>query len=176
MIHDLFKRRRSIRKYRNDPVSREDILKCVEAARLAPTACNTQSCRFFIAEGDLKNRIVDECLGDYPVPNGWAREAPVIAVVATVRNILTHTIGGGLRKIKYEELDAGIAGEHFVMQATELGLGTCWIGWFRKKRLKKLLNLPTGWNVQSLIVVGYSAETPPEIERIPLDDICKFGE
>ncbi|MCK4236060.1 MAG: nitroreductase family protein, partial [Candidatus Krumholzibacteria bacterium] len=84
---DLVKKRRSVRKYRIDPVPREMIETCIEAARYAPTACNTQSWRFIILEGEMKERLVKESLGGFIIPNHWASEAPVIVVIATDMNI-----------------------------------------------------------------------------------------
>ena len=141
MFIDLVKRRRSTRKYRTDPVPRELIERCIEAATYAPTACNTQSWRFIVVEGDLKRELAEKSLGGFIVPNKFAIEAPVIVVIATDMDLITHRIGGKLKGIDYHLIDAGIAGEHFVLQATELGLGTCWIGWFDKKVVKRLLDL-----------------------------------
>jgi nitroreductase len=71
-------------------------------------------------------------------------------------------------------LDAGIAGEHFILRATELGLGTCWIGWFNKKAVRELLNIPSGWDVPALITVGFPAEIPEPKDRRPVSEICVF--
>jgi nitroreductase len=171
---DLVRNRRSVRSFTSEPVSRELIDRCLEAARHAPSACHRQEWRFFVAEGQLKDRIVAECLGDPPVPNHWASEAPVIVVLATARDMITHRIGAGIRGIRYDLVDAGIAGEHFVLQATELGLGTCWIGWFRKARLRKILKLPRGWDVPALIAVGHPRSQQTPIERRPMEEIRKF--
>jgi nitroreductase len=173
---DIVRKRRSVRRYRSDPVPRDMIEKCLEAARHSPTACHTQSWRFIVTQGELKNRIAEECLGEQPVPNRWAADAPVIVVMASERNLVTHRIGGGLKGTKYELIDAGIAGEHFVLQAAELGLGTCWLGWFRKKKLRRLLDLPSGWDVTALIALGYPADEAGEKERKALDEMREYRE
>ena len=73
-------------------------------------------------------------------------------------------------------IDAGIAGEHFVLQATELGLGTCWIGWFDKRAVKRLLDLPNGWDVPSMIALGFPDQEPGPAgkKRKQIEEISRF--
>lgn len=172
----IVKSRRSVRRYKSDPVPREFVEKCLEAARYSPSACNTQCFRFIITEKGMKDRLASECLGEIPVPNRWAAQAPVIAVLAVRKNIMTHTVGGNIKGTRYDLLDAGIAGEHFVLQAAELGLGTCWLGWFRKGRVRKLLGIPGNWDIAAMITLGYADEEPGEIARIPMDVIREYRE
>lgn len=148
--------------------------KCIDAARYAPTACDTECIRFYIIEGELKERVVKECLGEMPVPNRWAVEAPVIVAIATARNFITHRLAAGVKGIRYDLVDTGIAGEHFVLQAVELGLGTCWLGWFKKKKLKKILGIPADWDVTAMITVGYPDAAPGDKKRIEPDKIREY--
>jgi nitroreductase len=171
---DLVMKRRSVRDYRPDPVPREMIESCVDAARFAPSASNTQGWRFFVAEGELKNRLVKEAMGGVVVPNRFAAGAPVIVALAMKLNAVTHRIGAGIKGIDYHLLDAGIAGEHFVLRAAELGLGTCWIGWFDKKAAKRILDIPRLWDLPALITVGFPAEEPKAKERPLASEICTF--
>ena len=171
---ETIKKRRSIRKYKDDPVPREMIEACIEAARHAPSASNTQGWRFFVIEGELKDRLVKEALGGVVVPNKWARTAPVVVVLAMKLSAVTDRIGAKLKGIDYHVLDAGIAGEHFVLQAAELGLGTCWIGWFNKKAVRRILEIPAGWDIPALITLGFPAEEPEPKVRRPLDEIATF--
>lgn len=171
---DLVKRRRSIRQYRPDHVPHELIETCIEAARYAPTACNTQGWRFIVVEGEMKDRLVEESLGGVIIPNRWATTAPAVVVIAMDRNLITHRIGGGIKGISYHFIDAGIAGEHFVLQAAELGLGTCWLGWFKKKVVKRLLELPGNWDVAAMITIGYPAVEPAEKKRRPVEEITSY--
>lgn len=171
---DLVKNRRSVRRFSPEPVPHELIDRCVEAARYAPSACHRQVWRFIVTEGALKDRIVDECLGDPPVPNRWAASAPVIVVLATAKDVITHTIGAAVRGIRYDLVDAGIAGEHFVLQAAELGIGTCWIGWFRKRRLKGILGLPRQWDIPAMIAIGVPAGDDAPQDRKSLEEIREY--
>ena len=172
---DLVKKRRSVRSYKPDPVPREMIEACLEAARFAPTACDTQSWRFIVVEGELKDRLAEESLGGFVIPNRFASSAPVIVVIATDLDLLTHRIGGKIKGIGYHMIDAGIAGEHFILQAEELGLGTCWIGWFDKKAVKRLLKLPGNWDVSSMIALGFPAARPSTTKkRKTIEEISDF--
>ncbi|MFA4948416.1 MAG: nitroreductase family protein [Candidatus Krumholzibacteriia bacterium] len=171
---DLVQKRRSVRDYRPDPVPREMIESCVEAARFAPSASNTQGRRFFVVEGEMKNRLVKEAMGGVIVPNRFAAGAPVIVALAMKLDVVTHRLGAGIKGIDYHLLDAGIAGEHFVLRAAELGLGTCWIGWFDKKKAKHILDIPSNWDVPALITVGFPAEEPKPKERLLASEICTF--
>lgn len=171
---DLAKKRRSIRRYRPDPVPREMLESCVEAARHAPSASNMQGWRFFIVEGALKDRLVESALGGVVVPNRWALSAPVVAVLAMELGVVTNRIGARVKGTSYHMIDAGIAGEHFVLRAAEQGLGTCWIGWFDKKAVRRLLGIPALWDVPALITVGFPAEEPGEKRRRTLGEICRF--
>jgi nitroreductase len=170
----LVQKRRSIREYRPDPVPREMIESCVEAARFAPSASNTQGWRFFVAEGESKDRLVKEALGGVVVPNRFAAGAPVIVALAMRLGVVTDRIGAAIKGIDYHLLDAGIAGEHFVLRAAELGLGTCWIGWFDKKRAKRILDIPSSWDVPALITVGFPAGEPNPKDRRLASEICTF--
>jgi len=171
---ELVKKRRSIRRYRPDPVPREMIESCIEAARFAPTASNAQGWRFFIVEGALKDRLIEKALGGIVVPNRWARSAPVVVVLAMELRVITNRIGARIKGITYHMVDAGIAGEHFVLQAAELGLGTCWIGWFNKKAVRAVAGIPAGWDIAALITVGFPAEEPRGKDRRPLREISTF--
>ena len=154
---DLVKARHSVRAYDPDrPVPRELIAECLEAARLTPSACNSQPWRFVVVdEPFLLERVKQEVVGGL-VPNRWAAGAPVIVALAAVKELGTASLGEGIKDIPYHLMDCGSAGEHFILRATELGLGTCWIGWFRIRALRRLLGLPRRWKPLALITLGYT--------------------
>ena len=88
-------------------------------------------------------------------------------------HVLAHRMGGGLQKIPFHFLDLGIAGEHFVLQAQELSLSTCWIGWFNVKKATGFLKVPRSVKICSLLTVGYKADGWKSKKRRlkPLKDI-----
>src|ERR1017187_9654068 len=126
-VMEVIARRTSCRAYRPDPVPEQHLNQILEAARLAPSACNLQPWRFAVVrEANTRRRIVEEAL--LPGINmTWALDAPVHVVIGMETSFLTHRLGASVSGVQYPWVDIGIAGEHLVLAATELGLGTCWI-------------------------------------------------
>lgn len=173
---ELVKKRRSVRKYLNKSVPRELLDKCLEAARLAPSACNSQPWTFIVVDNEkVKNELVDKALSGVHVLNAFAQKAPVIVVVITERANYASRLGGFFRGAEYNRIDIGIACEHFVLQAAELGLGTCILGWFNEKAIKKILGISADKKIDILITVGYpESDEPVEKFRKSLSEIRKF--
>jgi nitroreductase len=147
----------------------------LEAARRAPSACNRQPWRFVVATGaPLRARLLAE--GLLPGINmAWAAPAPVILVLGMKKSVLTHRIAPLVSKVEYPLLDLGIAGEHAVLQAAELGLGTCWIGWIRPKVVRRLVDWPADILPQALITLGWPAHPPERVSpRLSLDEIVTW--
>ena len=169
--------RRSIRRFLPDPVSREKILACVEAARLAPSAENAQPCRFLVIdEPELKAKAAGAAFSGIYGMTKFAAQAPVLIVVLAVRDNLLHRLGGSLQGTPFYLLDIGIAGEHFVLKAEELGLSTCWVGWFNPRRVRKVLRIPRKYKIAALFPLGYAASRPPsETKRKALEEIAWFN-
>jgi nitroreductase len=169
---ELVQKRRSCRAFDPDrPVPEELITACLRAAQLAPSACNAQPWRFVVVtEAEKRREICQKALGGM-VPNRWAADAPVLVVLAAVRKLGTASLGEGVKDIPYHLMDCGSAGEHLVLKATELGLGTCWLGWFREKPLRKLIGAPGNWKLLALIALGRPAEgwEPAKRSRAELD-------
>jgi len=169
---DLVKKRFSARKYINKPVEKEKIDLCIEAARLAPSACNSQPWKFIIVDDShLKNKISDNIFGGIYNMNSFAKQAPVLVVVLSERGRFTAKVGGFIRNTKYYLIDIGIAVEHFILQATELDLATCWIGWFNEKKLKKLLSIDKHKKIDIVFSLGYSLEPPIKKNRKSTEDM-----
>lgn len=165
--------RTSCRHYDSRPVPEAALTRCLEAARLAPSACNRQPWRFVIVrDAVLRQKIAETCLlPGLPMP--WIKDAPVIAVLCTERKLITHKIAPLISGVNYDLIDCGIAGEHFVLAAEAQGLGTCWIGWFKAKPVRKLLGIPGGVEPVSLISLGYPAEKTPPRGRLELGEIAR---
>ncbi len=173
----LIKKRHSVRAFSPQRVDRELLLQCVEAARLAPSAENVQPWRFIIIDDEQqKKRLVQKAFSGIYRASRWAEKAPVLVVLGAEPDILANRVGKQITGIHYYLIDCGIAGEHFVLQATELGLDTCWIGWFSQRGVKKALNLPASWRIASLFAVGYGKhQSHKHKKRHPLDKLCSFN-
>ena len=170
--------RRSVRRFDGRPVERELLRSCVDAARLAPSAENVQPWRFLVIDDPaLKARLAEGAFSGVYRVTRWAEKAPVLVVLFAELDILANRLGKRVTGIDYYLLDLGIAGEHFCLQAAELGLGTCWIGWFSPGGVRKALGTPRRLRPAALFAVGYSAhERMPEKKRRVLDEICWFNE
>ncbi|MBN1823066.1 MAG: nitroreductase family protein [Endomicrobiales bacterium] len=176
-LDQLIGERRSVRKYLNKPVEREKIRQVIEAARFAPSACNKQPWRFVVIDDpELKGEFVGRGLaGGVAVPNKWAATAPVVIVAASELSLMTHNIAERIQGVEYHLIDLGIALEHLVLKAEDLGLGTCYIGWFDAKGIQKFLGLPASWKVECLVTLGYPQEVPGATQRKDFGDICVFN-
>ncbi|MBN1673279.1 MAG: nitroreductase family protein [Kiritimatiellae bacterium] len=173
---DLVRQRRSVRRYAATPVPRERLERALEAARLAPSACNSQPWSFLVVdEPESKRRLAEQAFGGVYAMNRFAADAPVLVVVITERSRYAAMLGGMFRGTRFNLIDVGIACEHFVLQAAEEGLGTCWLGWFDEKAVKRVLGLPGRTKVDILISVGFPAEEAPKAKaRRPLDDVRRY--
>jgi nitroreductase len=153
---ELINLRQSTRKYSSAPISREILDQCIEATRLAPSACNAQPYTFIVVDDlELKNKVAGETCGLIDKFNKFTLNAPVMVVIVIEKANITSQAGTIIKKIEYPLVDIGIAAEHFCLQAAELGIGTCMIGWFNEKPIKNILNIPDKKNIGLLISVGY---------------------
>ncbi|MFC1485180.1 nitroreductase family protein [bacterium] len=175
---ELAEKRYSLRNFSNKKVEREKIEKCIQASHLSPSACNSQPWRFIIIDDkEIKNKLCEKGLGIL-VPNTFAKDAPCIIVVCADLSFMVHTVAAKTAGVNYYMLDIGASIENFLLEAADLGLGACWMGWFREKAIKKLLGIPKSLKIVSLIALGYSnAETDdiPLKNRKPLNEIFSYN-
>lgn len=152
----LVQRRRSIRSYRPDGIDRDMLLRCLEAARLAPSACNSQPWTFIIIDDPVIKDRVASLTSDGVLPlNHFTRQAPVLVAVVVEKPKLSARFGGAVKRRPLPWIDLGIAVEHFCLQATAEGLGTCILGWFKELAIKTLLGVPGNKRIGLLMTVGY---------------------
>lgn len=176
-LEEVISARRSVRRFTEQPVEREAVRRCVEAARLAPSAENVQPWRFLIVDDPaVKARLAAEAFSGIYRVTRWAEKAPVLVVLFAELDILANRIGKRLTGIDYYLLDLGIAGEHFCLQAAELGLGSCWIGWFSPEGVRRALDVPRRLRPVVMLALGYSAHSHmPEKKRRAHEEICWFN-
>lgn len=174
---DLVKIRKSVRRYSAKPVDREIIDRCLEAAQSAPSACNSQPWYFVVVDDqDLKKRIADAAFSGIYSINSFVKNAPVLVVVVRDKSSYLAGMGGYFRGFQFNLIDIGIACEHFILQAAEEGVGSCWLGWFNERAVKNILAIPRSKKVDIMISMGY-----PEVKeqivktRKPLSEISKFN-
>ncbi len=171
-FQELILKRQSDRKYLRTPVEEEKILMCIDAARLSPSACNAQPWTFVVVEDDSLRLEVEKAASGMGM-NNFAVQAPVIIAIVLEKPNFTSKIGSVIKDKEYPLIDIGIAANQFCLQATELGLGTCILGWFDEKKIKKLLNVPSSKRIPILITLGYSDARLREKTRKPIDKMYK---
>jgi nitroreductase len=176
-FRELVQARRSVRHYLPAPVDRATITTCLEAARLAPSAHNAQPWRFLVIDDpELKERFGREAFSGIYKATMFAVQAPVLIVILAKPDLLANRIGRSLQGIPFYFIDIGIAGEHLALQARELGLGTCWIGWFNYRKARRFLKVPRTYKIVALMALGSHEERPPkEKTRRPLSEIAWFN-
>jgi nitroreductase len=174
----LIKKRQSVRKYLKKPVEPEKLHRCLEAARLAPSASNSQPWRFVVVnDPDLVQKVAKETIGPLATFNAFVPQAPVIVAIVLEKMKAVSQIGAYLKDREYPLIDMGIAAEHFCLQAAEEGLGTCMLGWFNEKPIKELLNIPKNKRIGLLITLGYAPEDYPlrEKKRKGMEEVVGYN-
>jgi len=176
-FQELVRNRRSVRRYLERPVEREKVLACLEAARLAPSAENVQPWRFLVIDDpDVKQRFAAAVFSGIYSFSRFAAKAPVLIVILARPGLLADRIGKQIQDVSFYLIDVGIAGEHLALQAEELGLGTCWIGWFNSRRTRKFFAIPRQLKIVCLMALGYHEGRPGrEKNRKSLAEIAWFN-
>lgn len=173
---DLINKRQSCRKYLDKPVENEKLIKCIEAARLAPSACNSQPWHFVVVKNKELSSKVAMCVQD-KVMNKFTSECQCFIIVIEESGNLTSRAGALIKQQDYRSVDLGIATEHLCLAATQQNLGTCILGWFNEKELKKLLNINKLKRIRLVVAIGYSeSDVVRKKIRKNIDEIVTFIE
>jgi nitroreductase len=177
-IMDIIQHRRSVRIYLDKQVECEKIFKCLEAARLAPSAINMQPWKFIVVDNpDTRDKLFKSAFRGIFSFNKWTSTVPIfVVVVIDQHGLMANVIGIAQNTVK-SLLDIGIPTEHFILQAEELGLGTCWMGGFDEKGVKKTLDIPNNKKVAAIIALGYpdNTEVKKEQKRRKLEEMSAFN-
>ena len=159
---ELARARYSVRSYQSTKIEDEKLKKILEAGRVAPTACNFQPQKIYaVTSEEGRAKLAQVCKFTF--------DAPVVMVVAydTERDWKNKRMPG----YSSGETDAAIVCTHMMLQAWELGIGSCWVGCFASDRVKEALDLPANLRVTALMPMGYPAQdaTPMEFHTIYRD-------
>ena len=174
---DLVKARQSDRAYLDKPVEPEKINRILEAARLAPSACNAQPWKIIVVSDAEKRRLVAEATASKILSmNHFTKQAPVQLVLVEENANFTSGVGGFISNKHYPHIDLGIVASHICLAATDEGLGSCMIGWCNEKKICKVLDIPNNKRVMLVILIGYTEQKQLDKKRKSLDEIVSYEE
>lgn len=148
--------RQSCRSYQESrPVEQEKLDAVLQAARLAPSACNGQPYHFTVCRGETAKEVAKATMG--MGMNKFTSQAPVLIVISEASYNKTEALGAKVKGIDYRSIDIGIATAYLTAEATAQGLGTCILGWLDDAKIRKIcgLNQP----VRLVVTLGYAKET-----------------
>lgn len=163
---EVINNRRSIRKFKKQELTQEQITQLIDAARLAPSAGNAQSWAFVVA----KEQKTKQALATAAFGQRWLEEAPIVFVVCADEQRAEDSYG--IRgKTLYSLQDTSAAVENILLAACALGLGGCWMGAFREEEIRKVVNAPAHMRPVALIPVGVPEESPKARPRRPASEV-----
>ncbi len=162
---ELIQKRYSVRSYKSDPIEDEKLQKILEAARLAPTAANRQAFKVVVIHTRGREEQLKKIYG-----RDWFVLAPmVVGIFSIPRKNWVRSDGRN-----YSDVDAAIVADHIILAATELGLGTCWIGAFNAAAAREVVGLGEGFEPVVFIPLGYPESPGPQKVRKSLDELVVY--
>jgi nitroreductase len=164
-LWDAIRRRRSIRKYKDQPIEQEKLDRVLEAGRLAPSAGNRQEWRYVVVRdpGTRQKLAI--------IANGQQFVAQAAAVIVCCARESGHVMSCGQAS---HSIDVAISVDHMTLAAVDEGLGTCWIGAFKEDPVKQLLGIPLDVRVVALLAIGYPDMEPKARQRRPMDEVACY--
>lgn len=161
-VFEVIKKRRSVRVYKEKPISEEKLNKILEAARLAPSAHNAQDFKIVV----VKDKAKKEALAKAAKNQMFIAQAPVVlAGIGLEPEVLLSS------DVPSYAVDLAIAFDHITLQAVEEGLDTCWIGAFSQDEVREVLGVPSQYKVVALLPMGYAVDKPKDKMRKNIDEI-----
>jgi nitroreductase len=161
-VFEAITQRKSIRKYKDKEIEKEKLIKVLESARIAPSASNRQEWKFIVVKDEnTRNKLVSAA--HY---QKFVGQAPVTIVACSTESERIMPCGQHAYTV-----DLSIAVSFMMLEATELGLGTCWLGAFDEEAVKEILGIPSDIRVPAMFTLGYADENPVARPRKALNDI-----
>ncbi len=164
-VFTAIRQRCSVRAYKTTEVEEDKLKKILEAARLSPSASNRQDWKFIV----VKNKETPKKLAKAAFGQSFIAEAPIVIVACGTEPKATLACGQSAHTV-----DVSIAFAYMILQAYELGLGTCWIGAFSEEQVKKILGIPEHIRVVAMTPLGYPDQPLSEKSRKSLDQIVCY--
>ncbi|HDI12781.1 MAG: nitroreductase family protein [Hadesarchaea archaeon] len=165
-VFDVIKGRRSVRRFKPDPIEESDLEKILDAGRNAPSAGNCQPLELIVVRNEkIKRQLVKSALGQ-----SFLAEAPVVVVVCANVSRTSNRYGKRGAEL-YCIQDTAAAIQNMLLAAYALGYGTCWVGAFDEEAVAKSIKAPEGIRPVGIIPIGRPAEKPKAPPRISLNEI-----
>lgn len=175
---ECIKTRRSIRKFKEEPVSQETVNAIIEAASYAPSWKNTQISRYHIVENkEILQEIADNCVLDFEFNQKTINRAPQLVVVSMIEKRCGYEKDGSFstsKEDRWEMFDAGIASQTFCLAAHDMGVGTVILGIFDEEKVTKAISLPEGQKVAALIAMGYPNQECEAPKRKTVEELVNY--
>ena len=172
------KTRRSIRRFKENPVDHNTINAIIDAAAMSPSWKNTQIARYNIIESrEILDNIADNCVLDFEFNQKTINRAPQLCVVSMVTKRCGYERDGSFstsKEDRWEMFDAGIASQTFCLAAHDMGVGTVILGIFDEDKVAAAINLPDGQKVAALIVMGYPDQECEAPKRKTVDELVTY--
>ncbi len=171
----LINNRQSDRSFDNSrSVEHDKIERILEAARIAPSACNAQPWTFVVVDDAHLVREVGKAAAGLGM-NKFAKDAPVHILIVEESANITSKLGGKWKDKHFPLIDIGIAASHIVLAAENENLGSCILGWFDEEKIKALVNIPPSKRLLLDIVIGYATKPKRRKIRKSLDKIIRYN-
>jgi nitroreductase len=169
---ELIRIRQSDRSYSDRAVEKDKLERIIEAGRMAPSACNAQPWKFIVVDDpELLSQLAVAASAKLLGMNSFVGQAPLQIVVVREKANMSSRIGATVKNKDYSLIDIGIASENICLQSTAEGLGSCMIGWFDEKMVRKILHIPASKRVELIITIGYPAKEHRDKKRKPPEEI-----
>lgn len=156
------------------PVEREKLERILEAARLSPSACNAQPWKFVVVTDPVLSVQVGKATAGLGM-NKFAKDAPVHILVVEESMNITSFLGAKIKDKYFPLIDIGIAAAHITLAAEAEGLGSCILGWFDEKEIKRLVGIPSGKRLLLDITVGYPVKGKRKKSRKSFEKVVSFN-
>ncbi len=154
-------------------IEREVLERIIEAARLAPSACNGQPWHFTVITNDELLLSVGDATSSLGM-NRFVKDASALVLITHEPTNITSKLGSGIKDKDFPMMDLGIASAYMTLAAEDEGIGSCILGWFDEKRIKELTGIPQKRRLMLIVALGYAAKDKRKKIRKEWDKVVSF--